>query len=99
MTGEGELLDFQAVNDNNEGSIWLQLFDGSDKPTIGARPKRSWFIESDRILDEVLIRGRPFKTGCCLTFSSTLDTFTEAQLASTGRVGAIEATFNAKDGQ
>lgn len=99
VTGNGHLMDFQAVNDDSISSVYLQLYDRTDLPPTGARPRRTWEVPPVSGLDGIFPAGRPFKNGCLLVWSSSKSTFTVALLSTSGRVGAIEATFICKEGK
>lgn len=99
VTGKGHLMDFQAVNDDSISSVYLQLYDRTDIPPAGARPRRAWEVPPISGLDGIFPAGRPFKTGCLLVWSSTKSTYTAAVVSASGRIGSIEGTFICKEGE
>jgi len=101
VTGPGWLMDFQATNDEIDSPVYLQIFDGTSEPATGARPKRVYEVPAAGAIDGEFPAGRRFRSpGIFLGFSSTRNSWTRANVSSTGRVGAIEATFIGKrDGE
>lgn len=97
ITGDGWLMDFQATNDEIDAPVYLQIHEGKMEPAQGARHKRVYEVPAGGAIDVEFLAGRKFRTpGLFLGFSSTRNTWTRANLSSTGRVGQIEANFVAK---
>jgi hypothetical protein len=86
--GPCHLVQFHVCN-FSAGNVFLQLFDTHTLPSNGARPKRSWLMNTQTTYEWDAPHGRYCGNGCILAMSSTIDTLTLVTVES----GIFDASF------